>query len=265
MIKTIKTKYSDNFSYYENDTIIGKSLELYGEYAEIEINFLNSMLNEHCTVWDVGSNIGVHAVAFATKSKFVICFEPNQNNLKLLLKNTENLQNVAVVNAAASNKNSTISIQDFNPNIPDNYGMVKANQGTKFGLSIKLDDWIFPKPDLVKIDVETMEWQVLQGMDNTIKKFLPVIFFEAHETPDLPEIYDYLTDLGYILYWMQSPNFNKNNFNKNSVDYFKNSGTISILSVPPGQTQHPINLNRVKNRNDSAQKIFERNKKRWSK
>lgn len=264
MIKTVKTKYSNNFSYYENDNVIGKSLELYGEYAAPEIEFLNSCLNEHCIVWDIGSNIGVHAVAFAAKSKFVICFEPNQNNLKLLLKNTENLQNVAVVNVAASDKNGTILIQDFNPTVPDNYGMVKANQGDKFGLSIKLDDWVFPKPDLVKIDVETMEWQVLQGMDNTIKKFFPVIYFEAHETPNMPEIYDYLTELGYSLYWTIVPNFNINNFNKNPVDHFNNSGTISVFSVPPGQDTNSIRLDKVKNRNDSAQNILERNKKRLS-
>ena len=27
MIKTIKTKYSDNFSFYSNDNVIGRSLE----------------------------------------------------------------------------------------------------------------------------------------------------------------------------------------------------------------------------------------------
>jgi FkbM family methyltransferase len=259
MIKTVKTKYSDNFSFYLNDNVIGKSLDLYGEYASNELEFLTSILNKNCVVWDIGSNIGIHAVAFASKANYVFCFEPNQHNLRLLLKNTEHLENITVINAAVSDRNNTVLFQDFDPSKEGNFGSVKIGKGNRIGLSIKLDDWNFPKPDLIKLDVETFEWPAMQGMDNTIRKYLPAIYFEAHETPDLPEIYDYLTSIGYSLYWCEVPNFNPNNLNNHPTDIFCNSGTYSLFCVPSG-LEHNFSMPKMSDRFDSAEKLIERNR-----
>lgn len=258
MIKTVKTRYSDNFSFYENDMVIGKSLDLYGEYAQREIDFLVSILNDKCIVYDIGSNIGVHATAFASAAKAVYCFEPNQNNFMLLLKNTQQYKNVFAINAAVTNKNGIIPIQDFDINAQEgNYGSVHVGQGSSAALGIKLDDWNVKKPDLIKIDVEGHEYQVIQGCDKIIKNCYPVVYFEAHETPDLPELYDYFKALNYSLYWTEVVNYNPNNFNKNTNDIFQGTGTFSILAVPPTYGWK-LPLDMVLDRDDTAHKLIER-------
>ena len=73
MIKSTKTRYSKNFSYYSTDEMIGRSLELYGEYSQSELEFLLSMLNENSVVYDVGANIGYHTTAFASVAKKSLC------------------------------------------------------------------------------------------------------------------------------------------------------------------------------------------------
>lgn len=262
MIKTVKTRYSNNFSFYENDTVIGKSIELYGEYAQREIDFMLNILNDKCIVYDIGSNIGVHATAFASVAKAVYCFEPNQNNFMLLLKNTQHLKNVLAINAAVTNKNSIVPIQDFDINSQEaNYGSVSVGKGSGAALGIQLDNWNFRKPDFIKIDVEGHEYQVIQGCDGVIRSAKPVVYFEAHETPDLPQLYDYFIALNYKLYWCEVVNYNSNNFNQNTNDIFKGTGTFSILAVPPTYNWN-LPLDMMLDRDDDAFKLIERAKAR---
>src|SRR5205823_13798505 len=51
--------------FYANDEYIGRSLDLYGEFSEGEMELFNNYLRPGMTVVDVGANIGVHTVYFA--------------------------------------------------------------------------------------------------------------------------------------------------------------------------------------------------------
>ena len=50
------------------DTIIGKSLKYYGEYAEHEMMLLSRWVQSEDTVLDIGANTGTHAVFFLIRS-----------------------------------------------------------------------------------------------------------------------------------------------------------------------------------------------------
>ena len=50
------------------DTVIGRSLQLYGEWAEHEINSYSALLSDGDTIVDVGANIGTHSVALASRT-----------------------------------------------------------------------------------------------------------------------------------------------------------------------------------------------------
>ena len=58
------TRYSPVFYFYRNDNIIGVSLKFYGEYTEGELGLLRNFLNQESIVYDIGANIGVHALGF---------------------------------------------------------------------------------------------------------------------------------------------------------------------------------------------------------
>src|SRR3981081_993706 len=51
--------------FYANDEYIGRSLDLYGEFSEGEMELFDDYLRAGMTVVDVGANIGVHTVYFA--------------------------------------------------------------------------------------------------------------------------------------------------------------------------------------------------------
>lgn len=253
MIKKTKTKYLKEFYYYSKDSVIGKSLSLYGEYAQRELDFLSHILNKNCVVYDIGGNIGYHAVAFASCSKYVYTFEPNKQNYELLLKNISSFDNVCPVNAAVTNINTFVNVQDFDTNVSSNYGNVKIGSGQSKVIAVKLDDFNIEKPDLVKIDVEGCEYQVLLGMEQIIQKYLPWIYFEAHETKELPEIIRFLQKYNYNMYWCEVMNYNDNNFNKNKKNVFENSGTFSILVVP--KQYNKFAMDEVLGPDDTVQKL----------
>lgn len=64
-----------------NDTFVGRSLELYGEFCEAEIELLAQVVGRGDCVLDVGPNIGTHAVPLArmvSDRGRIFAFEPQR-------------------------------------------------------------------------------------------------------------------------------------------------------------------------------------------
>ena len=130
---------------------------------------------------------------------------------------------------------------DFDPDVPGNFGSVKVNQ--KHGIpvdqvaldtlteatEIELD---FPPPDLIKIDVEGSEYNVLLGCENIITQHRPVIYYEAHETLEFKEIYEFLESKGYRLYWAQVNNYNPKNLQNNFINIFPGTACFNVVAWP---------------------------------
>ena len=256
MIQSTKTRYSDDFSFYENDQMIGHSLAHYGEYSQCEIDFILSCLTKDSVVYDVGANIGYHTTAFASVAKKVYAFEPHPKNYAMLEKNTEDLDNVYIGKYAVSNRRHTCYISDYDPEKMGNFGavtLIDDVNGIKTD-AIDLDTAGLDLPDLIKIDVEGSELQVLQGCQEIIKIKKPAIYYEAHESKDLKEIYQLLEPHGYRFYWCQVNNYNPGNFTKNTNNIFLNSGLISILAWPRNLAE--LLLTQVDGPEDTPNKFY---------
>jgi FkbM family methyltransferase len=237
--ETTATRYHKKFTYYTNDNIIGRSLREYGEYGQIEINFLLDIIgnleNNPLVIYDVGANIGVYATAFGSTGAEVHCFEPNPLNFALLKQNTAHLSNVRLHKAAATNVAGDILIQTFDPSVAGNYGELLINKDVGVSAkAIRLDDLNnLPAPHLIKIDAEGSELGVIQGCLEKIKANLPLVYYEAQESPHLDKIYNILTELGYHLYWGCVRNYNPANLKNNEENIFGISALFSVVAVPP--------------------------------
>jgi FkbM family methyltransferase len=258
MIKSTKTRYSDAFYFYENDAIIGKSIDMYGEYSQIEVEFLLSFLNKDWVVYDIGANIGYHTHAFASCAKQVFAFEPHPKTFQLLANNTQHLSNVTLLNLAVSNFNGKSRCYDYDTNIKSNYGAVSVDNETGV-VEIEcasLETVNNNLPDFIKIDVEGSELAVIQGCMEVIKVKNPVIYYEAHETVHLKEIYQLLAPQDYKFYWVPIKNFNIDNFNKSTQNIFGESFLHSIVAWP---TRFPdLDLPLVDGQDDTLEKFWAR-------
>jgi hypothetical protein len=148
-----------------------------------------------------------------------------------LQNNTKQLDNVTVFDVACSDGNTDMYVEDFDLDIPGNYGEMHMRDSGQLCTSKRIDDIddIYA-PDLIKIDVEGHELQVLRGSLETITEYKPIIFYEAHGN-DLDDIYTLLDNLGYKLYWFPCSNYYHNNHKRCETNVFGNGGVLNILAL----------------------------------
>lgn len=173
-----------------------------GFYELAELQQLRADIGPTRSVLDVGANIGNHSVFFVRffGCTRLIAVEPYlpayQHLLVNLSLNLPREVDLRLIGSALSKQPSTASLQapsDFN------IGLTKVAVGVgdievTTGNDVVGDAHI----DLIKIDVEGMELDVLEGLTRTIERDLPAIFVEVSDrTKD--EVSAMLTALGYHL------------------------------------------------------------------
>jgi FkbM family methyltransferase len=86
-----------------NDRPISSSLEKYGEWAQIEIEFLAQFLPETGIIVDVGAHVGTHSLAFSSLSDkaSVHSFEAQPRLADLLARNTGPLRDRIIAHRCA--------------------------------------------------------------------------------------------------------------------------------------------------------------------
>lgn len=240
MIEHTATRYHPHFAYYSQDAIIGASLRAYGEYAEIEVDFLLQVINhidtEQRVIYDIGGNIGYHATAFASAAHAQVhSFEPNPLNYAMLRENTNHLRNVTLHRMAVSDRNGQTLVESFDPSVSTNFGEIHIEQSTGIPVDCaRLDDLTLPPPALIKVDVEGFEWEVLSGAAGILARRRPVVYYEAQTQRNFDKIYNLMTKLGYRLSWMGIMNYNPTNFKKNTHNIFANTAIFNIIAWPSG-------------------------------
>ena len=149
------------------------------------------------TCIDLGANVGVYTQRFASIAKQVIAFEPDPYVLDLLRANTAGLDNVKIVNAAASTSDGVIHLYrhsrfDKNPEFYSRSSSIISNKNnvkTEDAVEVRQVDFIKFLEDLdedigiLKIDIEGAEVELLETLFNRpeIMKRIDYIFVETHE------------------------------------------------------------------------------------
>lgn len=225
------------------DQVIGRSLRVYGEWAEEEIRFISALLNEHDIVLDIGANIGTHTIALASRFPKIqiFAFEPQPLLHALLVSNVLSA-GFANVTPMAMGCSSNITLIDVNPDydaIDWNFGAVALTespfaQGSYAApvTMIPIDSLVFQsRVQLLKIDVEGMEKEVLSGAVSLLTSDRPLVFFEILTIEKLQPVKQIMSRSGYDMYWIETPAFNPRNYNGNMQNIW-GEGETSILAIP---------------------------------
>lgn len=170
------------------------------------------------TVLEVGGHIGYITQYFSHLvglTGLVYVFEPGTNNLAYIKQNTAFLDNVRLIEKAASDTDgsTTFYLDDLtgqNNSIVPNYDILLANQAhahVKSGVTeakvetIRIDTFVAEEgiaPDFVKIDIEGAELLALTGMQQTCRTIRPLIMVEI--TNNKQEVRELLASFGYVLF-----------------------------------------------------------------
>lgn len=211
---------------YRDDEYIGKQLAWYGEYIEAECRILRRLVPKGGVAVDVGANIGATAIPMAEaagETGVVVAFEPQRLVHHLLCGNVAlaGLRNVYCLHKAAGKEPGAVMVPDFHLDKPGNYGGLSLLDSKMFAEQkhdmcpvdmIRVDDLRLARCDLIKVDVEGMELDVLEGARRTIEGHMPALCVED-DRPDLvPKLVAWLWDAGYEIFQHFPRIFNPDNF-----------------------------------------------------
>jgi FkbM family methyltransferase len=235
----ITTRYGE-MEIIEADTIVSKSLELYGEWAENELSFLKNFINPGDTILDIGAFIGSHALAFSAftgDNGRVLAFEPRKEIFEYLKRNCEQKNNITCFQMALGQNEGVLQgeVLDISKNI--NFGALSLKDGQKNAsnhydiLGNALDNMPLPIINFIKIDTEGMEFDVIQGAEKLIRRDKPVIAVEANSLEQIAPVINFLKAERFIPFAHNAKAFNPENYNKTGENIFQGSTEITILFI----------------------------------
>jgi len=256
-VERVTTRYGRLYV-ASNDSVIGRSLKLYGEWAEDEITAYSGFLNDGDTIVDVGANIGTHSVALASRFPHaeVVAFEPQPLAFSLLVANAlaARTGNVYPRNCGCAESERVVQIAIDYEKVGWNIGGLSLSEtsggdaSTLPVLLIELDSVGFKRRvQFIKIDVEGMEELVLGGATKLIERDRPLIYFEVLEIERLGAISGLLSGLGYELRWLTSDAYNPRNFRMNPENIWR-KGETGILALPVANDSRAAHLPLVSGR-----------------
>ncbi|MDR0903196.1 MAG: FkbM family methyltransferase [Ruminococcus sp.] len=131
-----------------------------------------------------GDTIGIFCEKVNNKYKHIYGFEPSAKTFAKLQKNTANLENITLYNAAVWSENTEIVSGNFDSR---NNSLINVKNGKNLVKAVRLDD-IAPDATIVKLDVEGAEAEALSGMEKLLKRGVKLICAVYHKNDDLWEI-----------------------------------------------------------------------------
>lgn len=203
-----------------HDSIVGRSLDYYGEYFEQEVALFRQFLRPGDVVIDVGANIGAHTVPLARMvgpTGRVLAFEPVRLNFQTLCANLalNSLTWVDAVQGGLGARDETLMIADVAMEAEGNYGaLALADLPGNRPVPIQRLDAAFTHPKLrfIKIDVEGMEAEVLTGARGVLATHRPALYVENDRLDQSRNLLETLHSLDYECYWFLPSFHNPVNF-----------------------------------------------------
>lgn len=216
--------------------MISQHVDMYGEWAEAELQLFKYLLqaNENCN--EVGSNIGMHSIPLSMicQSGTVTCYEPQRPIFHMLCANSalNNRLNIVAKQCAVGEQPAQIDIETSSYDKPWNYGSFSIDAGfssektfnqktqkeTVNIVTLDTDVESQTKISVLKIDAEGSELKVLCGARQLIKRDRPDIFVEANSAESIISIINELSQYEYEGYWFFSSRFRPDNFNFSSYN-----------------------------------------------
>lgn len=138
------------------------------------ISWIDSFVSDS-VFFDIGANIGLYSIyAASQRNSKVYSFEPSVYNGYILARNIEanNLKNLIVALIIAVSPNTDLNFMDISPSAGAGNNQISA-YGTNVLSGISLGDILDSKsidfPNYIKIDIDGLDFEVLQSAGNHLK------------------------------------------------------------------------------------------------
>jgi len=230
-----------------NDRYVGQSLIHYGEFCEGEAALFRQLLHPGDVAIEAGANIGAHTILFSSlvgESGKVLAFEPQRIVFQTLCANLALNQclNVDARQQGLADGCGEMTLPLADPRVINNFGglsLSHTSTGDKVAITT-IDALNLPRCHLIKIDVEGMEKEVLNGAQETIKRCRPILYIENDRADKSQALITHILSMGYRAWWHLVPLFNPANHANNPDNIF--AGTVSVnMLCQPIEFAFPVN------------------------
>ncbi|MDX1948747.1 MAG: FkbM family methyltransferase [Pirellulaceae bacterium] len=226
--------------YNVHDVYIGRSLDLYGEFSEGEVDTFRKVLRPGEWVLDIGANIGAHTLALSQivgPQGRVYAFEPQRILFQTLCANLalNGVTNAYCHHSAVGESPGKLLVPPLNYAAENNFGGVSLGNypaGEPVEV-LTIDSLALPSCRMLKIDVEGMELAVLRGAAQTIQRFKPILYVENDRAQNSAALTELIHSHGYHMYWHLPPYFSAENFYQNPHNVFGNIVSGNLLCTHP--------------------------------
>lgn len=245
---TAKTFWGDRMTVVLPD-VISTSIFRNGYHEEGLTRMLLTQLKPGSAFFDVGAHFGYFTLLAARLvggSGVVHSFEPSSATFRILKGNTRKRKNVTVNNVAVFRTSGDISFKEyglgssayatvFSPRFET--AAQKAARGKTVSVpTVSLDEYVeqtASRPDFIKIDAESSELPILEGMSNVLSRWRPVLSLEVGDVDGAQapctsrELINYLVERGYRAFQNRSgriePHVSKDLYTYDNLLFIANS------------------------------------------
>jgi FkbM family methyltransferase len=198
-VETMATEYGW-ISYFKNDQYIGEHLRRGSYWQEPLVRKAGAALVEASGLaLDIGAHVGTHSIGIARLATqlSIVCFEPQRSLYLLLQRNIceNSLQHrifaaccavghrtmQASMNRYSSDGSAAGAQIEYGSDLPVNLGGIQLGVGGQACGLVCVDDLTITNLVYVKIDAEGAEPLVIEGMQETLKRELPILVFEDRD------------------------------------------------------------------------------------
>ena len=228
-------------AFHHTDQWLGRSLELYGEWSEGEVDLFRRVVKPGDVVIEAGANIGALTIPLAKivgDTGHVHAFEPQKDNFECLARNVMPLRNVTLwPNALAAGK-YRISYAAVDLDKVCNLGSTELSTHrdtvpANSHITTTIDE-IFASTSVsfIKADVEGMELEILKGAVATVDRCRPILYVEDDREEKSAALRAWLISHRYRLYRHTPPLYNPENWRGSQVNVFGRTVSINLLCIP---------------------------------
>ena len=179
-----------------------------------ELFFLKKIIRPGFTCLDIGANLGYYSTFLSRlvgPAGKVMAIEPVPLFQEIWRDNVKasGLANLTMWPYALGGQNTRIRMGTPERDGLLHHGMTKImssaqdNYARTYEVEMKIPDELFinlNRLDFVKCDVEGYEYEVFRNMQETLRKFKPLIQTELNGTENRQQVKDLLTSIGYETY-----------------------------------------------------------------
>ncbi|WP_376093369.1 FkbM family methyltransferase [Roseomonas sp. CCTCC AB2023176] len=226
--------------YNARDRYVGGCLDTYGEFSEAEVDLFAQVLRPGMTALDVGANIGAHTLPmaqFVGPKGVVVAYEPQRIIFQTLCANLAlgGMENVVAHWAAATARPGTVRVPRPDYSVPGNFGGVALHgdaAATEEVAGLPVDSLDLVACHFIKVDVEGMEAEVLDGAAATIARHRPLLYLENDRAPGSQALLGRLLGWGYRCWWHLPPLVRAPNHAGEGANIFPGIVSVNVFAAP---------------------------------